>query len=318
MAPITDDSKRTRSESVTEYSIPVSVRDGKSSGFECAANRFVLVIVSSGSMIIKTADRTVSVTSPGCICLNETENPVIIHDEECAVSQVIFHPTIISGVLTFENIRDTRESMSFAERQDGDFLKPFISRDKTFSGFIPYGPGTNERIHDLLKNMRRELNTKPDRFWPCRSRSFFLEIVFLVFKLYSTPGDMPPAALDNAPVRNDHYDRSGSQSARIIHFINSNYDAKITVENLCEKFGISHTTLNRIVREASGMTVNKLLNRTRISAACVLLRDTKLPVVEIVYRAGFSDVSHFGRVFRTVTGLSPGDYRARYGNTPSY
>lgn len=289
-----------------DYYIPVKVIEGFSRGFACADDRFVLTIVSSGAMIVRVAGRTLSVTAPGCLCFNEREKPVIEHDEECGVTQVVFHPSVISGALTFENLRDDDHEMTFAERQDSDFLKPFIVREDDFAGFVRYGPGTNERIHELIANMRRELETKPDRFWPCRSRSYFLETVFLVFKMYITPPESPVQDLD------------GSQGSRIVHFINGNYDAKITVESLCEKFGVSHTTLNRIVRESSGMTVNKLINRTRISAACVMLRDTALPVVEIVYRTGFSDVSHFGRVFRNITGMSPGEYREKHGIRPGY
>ncbi|HEY1405726.1 MAG TPA: AraC family transcriptional regulator [Spirochaetota bacterium] len=287
------------------FRIPVSVIDAYDGAIAFGADRLVLVIVSSGSMIVDMSGRRLSVTAPGCLCINETEKPSIVTDDECVVTQVLFHPSVINSVLTFQNIRTGKETLSLTEGQDSDFLKPFIVRTEQFSGYMQFGPATGERVLSLINNLKTEIENQPDKFWPCRSRSYFLELIFMLFKRYGSPEDNPSTELD------------GSSAERIIHYINSNYDSPITIEGLCRRFHTNHTTLSRMVRESSGMTVNKLINQTRINAACVLLRDTNLPVIEIVYRSGFGDISHFGRMFRRITGHSPGEYRNLFGNSPT-
>lgn len=40
-----------------------------------------------------------------------------------------------------------------------------------------------------------------------------------------------------------------------------------------------------------------------------MLRDTELPITDIAFQTGWSSLGTFGRTFRDITGLSPGDWR---------
>jgi len=46
-----------------------------------------------------------------------------------------------------------------------------------------------------------------------------------------------------------------------------------------------------------------------MNAARRLLRETTLSVIRIGNEIGYSNPSHFARIFRKETGLSPSDYR---------
>jgi AraC-like DNA-binding protein len=59
-----------------------------------------------------------------------------------------------------------------------------------------------------------------------------------------------------------------------------------------------------------GTTPRKWLYDRRIERACTLLLTTEHSCAEVCDELGFSDVSHFSRVFRRVTGTSPGRYRS--------
>ena len=58
-----------------------------------------------------------------------------------------------------------------------------------------------------------------------------------------------------------------------------------------------------------GMSFQEFLARRRIARASVLLRDHKRTVTEVYLEVGFKDLSHFGRVFRKVTGHPPSRFR---------
>ena len=55
--------------------------------------------------------------------------------------------------------------------------------------------------------------------------------------------------------------------------------------------------------------------RTRLACAKDLLVHTALPISEVAFRAGFSDVNNFIRTFRRETGMTPLRYRDREKQT---
>jgi AraC family transcriptional regulator len=59
-----------------------------------------------------------------------------------------------------------------------------------------------------------------------------------------------------------------------------------------------------------GMSPHQYILRRRVDAAKQLLADGDLPVAEVASALGFSTQSHFGRIFRQITGMTPKRYRA--------
>ena len=65
-------------------------------------------------------------------------------------------------------------------------------------------------------------------------------------------------------------------------------------------------------QKATGMTIISYLTKLRINVAALLLKDTFLPVSEVIDRVGFNDITHFGRMFKKYIGTSPTEYRQKY------
>jgi AraC-like DNA-binding protein len=51
------------------------------------------------------------------------------------------------------------------------------------------------------------------------------------------------------------------------------------------------------------------VNITRVKEAERLLRDTEWSVTHVSEECGFDSLTHFGKVFKSLSGLSPRDYR---------
>jgi AraC family L-rhamnose operon regulatory protein RhaS len=90
----------------------------------------------------------------------------------------------------------------------------------------------------------------------------------------------------------------------------AHYSEKVTVARLCGIFDINRTDLSQRFRAATGSTLVDYLSRVRIDMACRMLRETKLPAGEILYRVGFNDAAHFSRTFKKIMGVTPAAYRA--------
>jgi AraC-like DNA-binding protein len=83
----------------------------------------------------------------------------------------------------------------------------------------------------------------------------------------------------------------------------------VSVARLAERLGMSVRTLNRRLAD-EGVTFKSVVDQTRQELAIGYLRNSKLPVVEIAERVGFTEATNFRKAFRRWTGKVPSDYRA--------
>lgn len=88
------------------------------------------------------------------------------------------------------------------------------------------------------------------------------------------------------------------------------------VARLAAVSGTSAAHFARSFRDAFGVPPHRYLLTRRVERAAALLRDTDLPVTEIAFRTGWNSLGTFGRIFRDVTGESPGELRTRTRGEP--
>ncbi|WP_151734933.1 helix-turn-helix transcriptional regulator ['Paenibacillus yunnanensis' Narsing Rao et al. 2020] len=95
----------------------------------------------------------------------------------------------------------------------------------------------------------------------------------------------------------------------VVRYINSYYMHELSLSLLAEQFYVSPYYLSRFFKEATGFTFVEYLNSVRIKEAKKLLESSALKVHQIAAKVGFGSVTHFGRVFKEVTGHAPLFYR---------
>src|SRR5438105_167262 len=83
------------------------------------------------------------------------------------------------------------------------------------------------------------------------------------------------------------------------------------VRRLARVSHISEAHFARSFKEAFGIPPHRYLLTRRIERATALLRDTDLPITEIAFQTGWGSQGTFGRMFRDITGESPGVMRSR-------
>ncbi|WP_159884540.1 helix-turn-helix transcriptional regulator [Paenibacillus puerhi] len=97
--------------------------------------------------------------------------------------------------------------------------------------------------------------------------------------------------------------------SEVARYINNHYMQELSLHLLAEKFYISPYYLSRFFKEATGFTFVEYLNSVRIKEAKKLLERSSMKVNLISKKVGFGSVTHFGRVFKSVTGYAPLYYR---------
>jgi len=83
------------------------------------------------------------------------------------------------------------------------------------------------------------------------------------------------------------------------------------IRRLARVSGASEAHFARSFAAAFGVPPHRYLLTRRIERATALLRETDLAITEIAFETGWNSLGTFGRVFRDVTGESPGELRAR-------
>ena len=100
------------------------------------------------------------------------------------------------------------------------------------------------------------------------------------------------------------------EPASLIRYLYEHFtDPDLNAEKLQEQFSISHSTLFKLVKTATGKTLVELITDLRMDLAQRLLRQKELPVKEVAGRCGYSGQFYFSRIFKKQTGLSPKEYR---------
>jgi AraC-like DNA-binding protein len=107
--------------------------------------------------------------------------------------------------------------------------------------------------------------------------------------------DMPDAAL-----------------GRVLAHMREHFAEPLANPDLARMAGRSVRAFERLFVKQMQMTPQQYLRRLRVRLACQALIQHQSPMVEIAVSHGFYDQSHFVREFRRETGLTPGEYRARY------
>jgi AraC-like DNA-binding protein len=84
-------------------------------------------------------------------------------------------------------------------------------------------------------------------------------------------------------------------------------------EAVARHVGLSSSHFAHLLSTYTGKSFRQILTELRVEAAAQRLRQGNQSLTEIALDCGFSDQSHFSRVFSKMMGASPGDYRKRSG-----
>ena len=97
--------------------------------------------------------------------------------------------------------------------------------------------------------------------------------------------------------------------SEISAYINQNYHEDITLNTLSKKFYISIYHLSRTFKNETGLSFVDYLNNVRVKESLTLLEQSDFNITQISEKVGFKSATHFGRIFKKITGISPLAYK---------
>ncbi len=94
------------------------------------------------------------------------------------------------------------------------------------------------------------------------------------------------------------------------HIVREASAAPMTAQQLAQAIGASERTLHRRLKEATGESPKRFIDRVRFETTRMLLETTSQPVKQLATGAGYADENSFRRAFHRYAGMTPGAYRS--------
>ncbi len=101
---------------------------------------------------------------------------------------------------------------------------------------------------------------------------------------------------------------------RMLSYLEEHLSEKITLTEIAAHLGFSESYCSKYIKKKTKMNFLEYLNNARILRAEEILRTTDTSVTEIAYMTGFTSIQSFNRVFKSLCGVSPSEYRKRLHN----
>ena len=115
----------------------------------------------------------------------------------------------------------------------------------------------------------------------------------------------------------NHYYKPGREEeaqyynhvCRALSYIETGYKEDIFAGDIAAAAGLTADYLGRQFKHLTGLTTMEYLRTYRFAKAIELLRDQDMTVAQIAAEVGFDDPSYFTKLFKSLLGTSPSEYR---------
>jgi len=108
------------------------------------------------------------------------------------------------------------------------------------------------------------------------------------------------------------YSKLESVIEKVKRYISLNIDKDLTCKQIANQVFLHPNYLNRIFKRKMGISLSTYLLHERIMKAKELLSNTDIPVSLVAAFVGYTNFSHFSRLFKKYVGVTPKEYRKKF------
>ena len=99
---------------------------------------------------------------------------------------------------------------------------------------------------------------------------------------------------------------------RIKKYVALHIDQEISREDIANAVFLNKDYMARIFKQETGISIAAYVQQEKLQLASVLIAKTTTSISGIASQVGYSSFSHFSRVFRQFTGVTPMEYRKQH------
>ncbi|MCC8076721.1 MAG: AraC family transcriptional regulator [Clostridiales bacterium] len=208
-------------------------------------------------------------------------------DGVCRVHSFVFHPRLVGGDPGSVFWQDYLSPLLAARSMEGVALRPDV-------------PWQREALESFQRADAAIREEPPGYPFLVRERVSWLLYLVSAHQL-------------TQPQPSEKTQRDARRVKIMLQYIQAHYADNITVEQIARSASLSASECLRCFHATIGTAPIQYVKQLRVQQAAVLLATTDRKVADIGAQCGFQETSYFSRVFRSVQGCSPSEYRQRLG-----
>jgi AraC-like DNA-binding protein len=190
-----------------------------------------------------------------------------------------------------------------------------LSELMEFLDFLPYmssyrhiGQLRYEEDPELMEAMNRKLDEVLE-YHRTRPRFFGVQMMKCIYDICILLADHIDKNRPGEGSRHIHSPEALEKINLSCTYIRSHLSEDLSLSTVAEKVGFSVPYYSRTFKSVMGVNFIDYVNYQRVRFAESMLAENLLPVTEICFKAGFTSIPNFNRIFKKVTGASPREFK---------
>ncbi|WP_433984118.1 AraC family transcriptional regulator [Tunturiibacter empetritectus] len=98
----------------------------------------------------------------------------------------------------------------------------------------------------------------------------------------------------------------------MISHLHAHYRDEMVVERLVKVGALSRSSLHRLFKRQTRMTLGMYVAHLRVGHACALLLNSEKPIAVIADEVGYGNLANFNRQFKGLKGQTPREFRRAF------
>lgn len=233
-----------------------------------------IIFVINGKLEVKVEENIFELTSEDVILINQCNRYSVREIESSIVAIVEYSPRCIKEML------GTDIAYFFCSSQQ--------EKNRSYSD-----------IHEIFYSLIYEYTYQVHES-NSYQMSLLLKLLDVLVERYLLKGNSINISQEDEKVR------------KLIHYVNVHYQDEINLTNLAEELYASTSTISRLFKKRTGVYFADYVNSVRCKFAAAQLIETECTITKVSGDCGFSNPSVFNKIFKSIYGCTPSEYRNKY------
>lgn len=187
-----------------------------------------------------------------------------------------------------------------------DYLGAFLDRPKNISSKLDKDNPDFDKVLSLFLSIRQEFALAQTGYRTV-VKSKILELLVILRRSFFPP--QTQSRSDKRRIASSEYSLHLEGIENAMNYIDSHFSLSLTLDQLAKKAYMPRTYFCAVFKRLNGLTPWQYINIRRIDKALALLKRSDETVLKIAMRCGFNNTANFNRIFKKITGQTPGEYR---------
>lgn len=158
-------------------------------------------------------------------------------------------------------------------------------------------------VSTLIKELVEEC-ARGEPASPTIASDYLLTLINYLYRHYGVPETVDTGVVDTTGY--------SAVSKEIVHYLETHYQHEVPLQEVADALGFNKNYICSAFKRDSGMTIGGCLTIIRIRKAAELISFSDMNLAQVAEATGFTNLSHFNRIFKKVVGMPPGQYRRSF------